>query len=80
MYIYIYLCIYTQDIYICIFVLVYNMHIYIYIYIYIYNIYASFEMCFDYIHINNLCTQTPRDMSFIPDVSVHYIIFKGFCI
>ena len=33
-------------------------------YIYIQNnIYASFEMCFDYIHINNLYTQTPRDIS-----------------
>ena len=25
-------------------------------------------------------TQTPRDMSFIPDVSVHNTIFKGFSI
>ena len=25
-------------------------------------------------------TQTPRDISFIPDVSVHYTIFKGFSI
>ena len=32
------------------------------------------------IHINNLYTQTPRDMSFIPDVSVHYTIFKTFSI
>ena len=28
------------------------------------NIYASLEMCFDYIHT---FTQTPRDMSFIPN-------------
>ena len=33
-----------------------------------------------YIFILTTFTQTPRDMFFIPDVSVHYIIFKGFSI
>ena len=35
-------------------------------------------MCFDHMHsrLTNF-TQTPKDMYFIPDVSVHYTIFKG---
>ena len=36
--------------------------------------------CVLIIFILTTFTQTPRDMSFIPDVSVHYTIFKGFSI
>ena len=34
-------------------------------------------MCFNHIHIKTTFTQTPEVMYFIPDVSVHYTIFKG---
>ena len=37
-----------------------HTRVYICIYIYLYNIYASFEMCFDHIHINNFHLNTKR--------------------
>ena len=36
--------------------------------------------CVLIIFILTTYTQTPRDISYIPDVSVYYTIFKGFSI
>ena len=40
----------------------------------------QFLRCVLILFILTTYTQTPRDISFIPDVSLYYTIFKGFSI